>query len=136
MESFISEGSEDESHHLEDDQHVTEVKQINGRQSFQKRVDAILPRRMSRSRSHNVLSPSTRMVIGVSVEQATAVDGAHTHPDGIHTTIEATRSRDLPTLSTQPAKYGLVQRAKTFARKLGRKRKPRDEEVGVVRPTF
>ncbi|OAX40222.1 hypothetical protein K503DRAFT_781580 [Rhizopogon vinicolor AM-OR11-026] len=129
MDSFISEGSEDESHHLEDDQHVTQVEQIDGRPPFQKRVDAILPRRMSRSHSHNVLSPSTHMVIDVSVERAT-VDAAHTHSDGIQTTIHATRPGQLrrtSTLNSQTAKSpanGLVERAKLFARKLGRKRKP------------
>jgi hypothetical protein len=130
MDSFISEGSEDESHHLEDDQHVTQVEQIDGRQPFQKRVDAILPRRMSRSHSHNVLSPSTHVVIGVSVEKAT-VDAAHPHSDGIRTTIHAAKAGELrpraSAISAQVAQSpadGLIQRAKSFARKLGRKRKP------------
>jgi len=131
MDSFISEGSEgDSSHHLEE-QHVTQVEQIDGRQSFQKRVDAILPRRMSRSRSHNVLSPpSQHMVIDVSVEKA-IVNAANTHYDGVHTSVQATRAGETrsgaSTLSGQAAKlpvHGLVQRAKSFACKLGRKRKP------------
>ncbi|KAG0708638.1 hypothetical protein DFH29DRAFT_426288 [Suillus ampliporus] len=126
MDSFISEGSEDESHHIEDDQHVTQVERIHGRQPF---VEAILPRRMSRSQSQNVLSSSAHMVIDVSVEKAT-VDAAHTRTDGIHTTVHATKAGELrPQTSlsasgVKPPANGLVERAKSLARKLGRKRKP------------
>lgn len=131
MDSFISEGSEDESHHLEDDQQVTQVERIHGRQPFQKTVEAILPRRMSRSHSSNVLSPSTRLVIDVSVEKAT-VDVAHARSEDIHTTIHATSagelrprtSRTINSLGAKPPANGLVERAKSFARKFGRKRKP------------
>jgi hypothetical protein len=132
MDSFISEGSEDESHHLEDDQQVTQVERIHGRQPFQKTVEAILPRRMSRSRSSNVLSPNTRLVIDVSVEKAT-VDAAHARSEDIHTTtIHATKagelrprtSQTIGALGAKPPANGLVERAKSFARKFGRKRKP------------
>jgi len=129
IDSFISEVSEHELHHSEDDQHVTEVERVDGRPPLQKRVDAILSRRISRSHSHNLLPPSKHMVIDVSVEKAT-VDSPHTHSDDIHTTIHAARSglhSRASTLSTQattsPA-HGLVQRAKSFARKFGRRRKP------------
>jgi hypothetical protein len=129
MDSFISERSEDESHHLEDDQQVTQVEQIHGRQPFQKTVEAILPRRMSRSHSSNILSPSTHLVIGVSVEKAT-VDA---RSEDIHTTtVHATNagdlrprtSRSVSALGAKPLSNGLVERAKSFARKFGRKRKP------------
>lgn len=132
MDSFISEGSEDESRHLEDDQQVTQVERIHGRQPFQKTVEAILPRRMSRSHSSNVLSPNTRLVIDVSVEKAT-VDAAHARSEDIHTTtIHATKagelhrrtSRTISALGAKPQATGLVERAKSFARKFGRKRKP------------
>lgn len=131
MDSFISEGSEDESHHLEDDQQITQVERIHGRQPFQKTVEAMLPRRMSRSHSSNVLSPNTRLVIDVSVEKAT-VDAAHAHSEDIHTTtIHATKagelrprtSRTIDALGAKPPANGLVERAKSFARKFGRKRK-------------
>ncbi|KAG2153217.1 hypothetical protein DEU56DRAFT_473164 [Suillus clintonianus] len=132
MDSFISEGSENESHHLEDDQQVTQVQRIHGRQPFQKAVGAILPRRMSRSHSQNVLSTNTRLVVDVSVEKAT-VDAAHAHSEDNHTTtIHATKgaelrpstSRTISALSAKPPTNGLVDRAKSFARKFGRKRKP------------
>ncbi|KIK44511.1 hypothetical protein CY34DRAFT_619640 [Suillus luteus UH-Slu-Lm8-n1] len=132
MDSFISEGSEDESRHLEDDQQVTQVERIHGRQPFQKTVEAILPRRMSRSHSSNVLSPNTRLIIDVSVEKAT-VDAAHARSEDIHTTtIHATKagelhrrpSRTISALGAKPPANGLVERAKSFARKFGRKRKP------------
>lgn len=131
MDSFISERSEDESHHLEDDQQVTRVERIHSRQPFQKTVEAILPRRMVRSQSSNVLSPSTRLVIDVSVEKAT-VDTAYARSEDIHTTtIHATKAGELSprasrinALGAKPPADGLVERAKSFARKFGRKRKP------------
>ncbi|KAG1723127.1 uncharacterized protein EDB91DRAFT_183835 [Suillus paluster] len=130
MDSFISEGSENESHHLEDDQHVTQVERIDGRQPFRNTVEAILPRRMSRSRSHNILSPSTRVLVDVSVEKAT-MDASHSRSDAIHTTVRATKGGELrPRASTtsvlgaKPPTNGLVERAKSFARNFGRKRKP------------
>ncbi|KAG1856893.1 hypothetical protein C8R48DRAFT_718106 [Suillus tomentosus] len=131
MDSFISERSEDESHHLEDDQQVTRVERIHSRQPFQKTVEAILPRRMVRSHSSNVLSPSTRLVIDVSVEKAT-VDTAYARSEDNHTTtIHATKAGELSprasrisALGAKPPADGLVERAKSFARKFGRKRKP------------
>ncbi|KAG2347419.1 hypothetical protein BDR05DRAFT_958093 [Suillus weaverae] len=132
MDSFISEGSEDESHHLEDDQQATQVERIHGRQPFQKTVGDILSRRMSRSHSSNVLSPNTRLVVDVSVEKAT-VDAAHARSEDIHTTtIHATKtgelrprtSRTISALGAKPPANGLVERAKSFVRKFGRKRKP------------
>lgn len=127
MDSFISEGSEDESRHLEDDQLVTQVERIHGRQPFQKTVEAILPRRMSRSRSSNVLSSNTRLVIDVSVEKAT-VDAAYARSEDTHTTtIQATnvgRPRTSQTIGARPTANGIVERAKYFARKFGRKRQP------------
>lgn len=131
MDSFISEGSEDEdeSRHLEDDQQVTQVERIHGRQPFQKTVEAILPRRMSRSRSSNVLSSNTRLVIDVSVEKAT-VDTSYARSEETHTTtIQATkvgrpRTSTVGSLGAKPTANGLVERAKSFARKFGRNRQP------------
>ncbi|KAG2142306.1 uncharacterized protein EDB93DRAFT_1158442 [Suillus bovinus] len=128
MDSFISEGSENESHHLEDDQQVTRIERIHGRQPFQKTVEAILPQRMSRSQSSNLLSPSTRLVIDVSVEKATV---AHPRSEDNHTTVYATKAGELrhrtsrtSALGAKPPANGLVERARSFARHFGRKRKP------------
>lgn len=61
------------------------------------------------------------------------VDAAHARSEDIHTTtIHATKagelrpitSRTISALGAKPQANGLVERAKSFARKFGRKRKP------------
>ncbi|KAF8841711.1 hypothetical protein BDN67DRAFT_966785 [Paxillus ammoniavirescens] len=125
FESLISEGSEDEAR-LEDNQHVTQVERITGRQTLPKTVGAMLPRRLSRTQSQTMYVPSKKNVaISISVERTTA-NASHTPPDSRTSTAYATktlRSRastiDVPV--SQSSGGGLMERAKDFARKLRRK---------------
>ncbi|KAH7921443.1 hypothetical protein BV22DRAFT_1038658 [Leucogyrophana mollusca] len=132
VESFISEGAdlEDDTYHLEDDHHVTQVERIAGRQTLPKTMGAILPRRLSRTQSQNVLSSAnTNVVIGVSVEEAT-VDASHPRHEGSRAMAYATKSTALRTRAStlsvpnaQPSGNSLMARAKGIAQKMRRKSK-------------
>ncbi|KAH7911386.1 hypothetical protein BJ138DRAFT_1113260 [Hygrophoropsis aurantiaca] len=128
VESFISEGAEvdDDTYHQEDAHHVTQVERIAGRQTLPKSVGAILPRRLSRTQSQNVLSSGNTVVIGVSVEEAT-IDTSHPRHEGARATAYATKSPALrnraSTLtfpSGQTSANGFMARAKGLAQKIRR----------------
>ncbi|EPQ55230.1 hypothetical protein GLOTRDRAFT_121456 [Gloeophyllum trabeum ATCC 11539] len=80
-DSFASEHSagphEEHAEDDEDDEHITRMQTITGRQTLTKAVGDILARKMSRSRSNSrsMITPSdtgtSAVVIGVSVQQAT-----------------------------------------------------------------
>ncbi|KIL00863.1 hypothetical protein PAXRUDRAFT_29488 [Paxillus rubicundulus Ve08.2h10] len=126
FESLISEGLEDEAR-LEDNQHVTQVERITGRQTLPKTVGAMLPRRLSRTQSQTMYVPRKRSVaISISVEKTTADTPHITTSNGGTSTAYATkplRSRastiDVP--GARVSGGSLMERAKDFARKLRRK---------------
>ncbi|KDQ50888.1 hypothetical protein JAAARDRAFT_73973 [Jaapia argillacea MUCL 33604] len=81
-DSFATEGSGAHHEHHEDEDHVTQMTAIGGRQTLSKAVGTVLSRTLSRSRSNSqsvVAAPalSTTVVIGVSVEQATVAVEHH-----------------------------------------------------------
>lgn len=125
---------------LEDDVHVTQVQQIAGRrQSISKAVGNMLPRRISRARSVNVLAPSptsdTNVVIGVSVEEAIidapeeAAEAATGHGRATVYALGALRSRastfTMGYSRTSPDK-GWVTKAKGLTEKFRRKSQSRE----------
>lgn len=118
----------DEAAHVEEDSHVTQMHQIAGRQSISKAVGGLLPRRLSRARSANVLSTSeANMVIGVSVEEATveSAEGAETSFTSVHApgALRHQPSR-LTMAGSSPARNKWVSKAKVFTQKFRRKDKP------------
>ncbi|KZT21109.1 hypothetical protein NEOLEDRAFT_1182029 [Neolentinus lepideus HHB14362 ss-1] len=82
--SMHDEGTHED--HDEDEEHVTQMRTITGRQTLTKSVGEMLARSMSRSRSNSrsIIAPSdtgtSAVVIGVSVQQAT-VPVAHDQED-------------------------------------------------------
>ncbi|TFK45099.1 hypothetical protein BDQ12DRAFT_718206 [Crucibulum laeve] len=124
-------GLSNDNAHTEDDHHVTQMEQIAGRQSISKKVGSMLPRRLSRARSANVIAAGdANMVIGVSVQEATVEtpededederSGASVHaPGGLR--YQASRM-SMPG-SVPPSKGSWVTRAKGFTQKFRRKGK-------------
>jgi len=122
-ESLVSEASEDETHRLEDNQQVTQVDRIAGRQTLPKTMGAMLPRSLSRAQSQTLIVPTRSVVtVDISVEKTTAV-ASHTEPDGRTSIAYATKPLRprASTLHAQPSGGNLMERAKYFARKLQRK---------------
>ncbi|KAH7883263.1 hypothetical protein F5I97DRAFT_1903674 [Phlebopus sp. FC_14] len=115
FDSFISEASEDQTYrHLGENQHVTQIERIAGRH------------RLSRSRSQSKNVPHNKsVVIGISVERTTS-DASQSLEGSQCSTAYATKSAPLrPRASTigLPVSPGgrLLERARSFARKLQRK---------------
>lgn len=121
--SFASGASDlsDERAHTEDHTQVTQIHQIAGKQGLSKAVNNILPRRLSRTKSANVLTPlaEANLVIGVSVQESTTeVSEAEAGQLGTTVTVSApgsqqnnrTSRRTLSTVST--AKW--LAKAKSF----------------------
>jgi len=107
---------DNENAHAED-HHVTQMLQIFGRQSISKAVGSLLPRRLSRSRSANVVMAQTSMVIGVSVEEATEEcnNDAETCQTFIHTNHVPTSNRSK--VDSFPVSESWLARTKSLARK-------------------
>ncbi|KAF9460722.1 hypothetical protein BDZ94DRAFT_880937 [Collybia nuda] len=127
--SFASGGSAyfDENGHIEEDSHVTQMRQIAGRQSISKAVGGFLPRRLSRARSANVIATGDgNMVIGVSVEEATveSEEGVETSRASVHAPggLRNQASR-LSMAGSSPARSSWVAKAKGFTQKFRRKSK-------------
>ncbi|RDB25166.1 hypothetical protein Hypma_007981 [Hypsizygus marmoreus] len=128
--SFASGASahfDDDNAHLEEDNHVTQMHRIVGRQSISQTVGGLLPRRLSRSRSANVLlAGEANVVIGVSVEEATveAAEGAEMSGTSIHApgALRNQPSR-LTMAGSSPARNSWVAKAKGFTQKFRRKDK-------------
>jgi len=126
--SFASGASahvDDEGAHLEDN-HVTQMHQIAGRQSISKTIGSLLPRRLSRTRSANILVGEANVMIGVSVEEATeeSAEGAEASQTVIHApgALRNQPSR-LTMAGSSPARNNWVAKAKGFTQKFRRKSK-------------
>ncbi|KAJ7590605.1 hypothetical protein C8J56DRAFT_1046860 [Mycena floridula] len=125
LASRVSAHSGDEGHE-EDAHHVTQIQQIAGRQSISKAVGGLLPRRLSRSQSANVISSGDgNMRIGISIQQAT-VENQHPAVASVQATAASPRSRasqqDLATSFSSKANW--MAKAKGFTQKFRRKSKP------------
>lgn len=124
--SLASEHLDDDGAHTEDN-HVTHMHKIGGRQSISKAVGGLMPRRLSRTRSANVLSSGNgNMIIGVSVEEATVESAedvdtccARVHAPGA---LRNQPSR-LTMAGSSPVKDSWVTKAKGFTQKFRRKGK-------------
>jgi len=126
--SFASGASadlDDEGAHLED-VHVTQMHQIAGRQSISKTVGSLLPRRLSRARSANILAGEGNVVIGVSVEEATveSAEGAEASHAVVHAPGALRKQPSRLTMAgSSPARNSWVAKARGFTQKFRRKGK-------------
>jgi hypothetical protein len=124
--SFASGASDfsDERAHTEDTQ-IVQMRQIAGKQSFSKAVNHILPRRLSRSRSNNVLVPPTELIIGVSVQESrTESLASESLQLGTTATVSAPGNqlnKDSRRSSTANKKW--LTKAKSYMQNLGHKAK-------------
>jgi hypothetical protein len=112
---------------VEEDSHVTQMRQIAGRQSISKAVEGFLPRRLSRARSTNVIATGdANLVIGVSVEEATveSEEGVETSRASVHApgALRNQASR-LTMAGSSPARNSWVAKARGFTQKFRRKGK-------------
>lgn len=112
---------------MEEDGHVTQLHQIAGRQTISQTVEGLLPRRLSRARSANVLAAGdARMVIGVSVEEATreSGEGGEASRASVHAPggLRSQPSR-ITMAGSSPARSNWVAKAKGLTEKLRRKSK-------------
>ncbi|GLB37342.1 hypothetical protein LshimejAT787_0403930 [Lyophyllum shimeji] len=127
-ESFASGASEhlnDEGAHVEDN-HVTQIHQIAGRQSISKTVGKMLSRRLSRARSANIHVGEGNVIIGVAVEEATVESAEDAEANRV--VVHAPRAlRNQPSRLTMagssPARNSWVAKAKGFTQKFRRKSK-------------
>ncbi|KAF8237429.1 hypothetical protein L208DRAFT_516752 [Tricholoma matsutake] len=112
---------------LEEDEHTTEV-QITGTQKFPNAMQSFLPRRLTRSRSVNVVpSKDANMVIDVSIEKATVeseksdqLSQASVHLGGSLRKQPSTLTMSASSL----ARKGWVTKAKGFTRRFRRTTTP------------
>lgn len=110
--SLASELSDEEAH-AEDAHGVTQIHQIAGRQTISKAVGGLIPRRLSRSQSANVMSSrDASMVIGISVQEAT-VEAAE----------DDTSNQAMVHASGSLNRQGWLTKAKSFTKKFRRKSK-------------
>ncbi|KIK61166.1 hypothetical protein GYMLUDRAFT_43248 [Collybiopsis luxurians FD-317 M1] len=141
-DSLVSHASDNEGLHAEEDNHVTQIHRIAAPRSLSRTVGSFLPRRLSRARSRPVIEDvDGTMVIGVSVQAATATVEESSAPDSEsplpQATVTAGNNHSLtPTLNSKASKSSLrsissssnwvpnsnwVTRAKDFTRRLRRK---------------
>ncbi|KAF5386028.1 hypothetical protein D9615_002325 [Tricholomella constricta] len=115
----------DEDAHVEDN-HVTQMLHIAGRQSISKAMGGLLPRRLSRARSTNILVGEANVIIGVSVEEATveSTEGVEASQTVVHApgALRNQPSR-LTMAGSSPARNSWVAKAKGFTQKFRRKSK-------------
>lgn len=129
VNSFVSDASghlNDDAAHREEDNHVTQMRRIAGRQSISKAVGGFLPRRLSRSRSANVvLTGGANVVIGVSVEEATVESKEDGGSSASVHAPHALRSRTSKLNMNEPMgpSSSWAAKAKGFTQKFRRKSK-------------
>jgi len=115
---------DDERAHVEDNHRVTQMLHIAGRQSISKAVGSLLPRRLSRARSSNIVLEDANVVIGVSVEEATveSAEDAEAYHVVVHApAILRNRTSRLSMAGSSPARSDWIARAKALAHKFRRK---------------
>ncbi|KAF8891873.1 hypothetical protein BD779DRAFT_153865 [Infundibulicybe gibba] len=124
--SGASAHTDDLEAHTEDN-HITQMHKIAGRQSISKTVGGLLPRRLSRARSaHVIANGDANVVIGVSVEakvEATEHAGdsrAQVHAPGNLRSQPSKLSMHGP----NSAPSGWMLKAKGFTQKFRRKSRP------------
>jgi len=110
-----------------EDNHITHMHKIAGRQSISKTVGGLLPRRLSRARSAHVISNAdANVVIGVSVEaKVEATEDAGDTPAQVHApgNLRSQASKlSMPSLNPPPS--GWISKAKGFTQKFRRKSRP------------
>ncbi|KAG6837822.1 hypothetical protein H0H93_016190 [Arthromyces matolae] len=117
-----------EDAYREDNDHATQMLHISGRQSISKTVGNFIPRRLSRSRSANVLVADANVVIGVSVEEAT-VESSEPDIETARTVIHAPKSlrnkSSRLTLAGYPIGGHLLEKVRMLAKRLRPKHKGR-----------
>ncbi|KAF9016111.1 hypothetical protein BDZ89DRAFT_1075907 [Hymenopellis radicata] len=112
----------DDDANSEDAHHVTQMHQIGGRQNTLSRaVGGLLAGRLGRARSASVVqsSPTSNMVIGVSVEEATTEHAPGDDAPGPQTVVHTLRSQRSTNSLTR--KESLMDRARGLTKKLRRK---------------
>ncbi len=119
---MASDNLSDDDANTEDVHHVTQMHQIGGRQNtISRAVGGLLSGKLGRARSSSVVqgTPSSNMVIGVSVEEATTEHAPGDDGPGTRTVVHTLRSQRSTNSLTR--KESLMERARGLTKKLRRK---------------